>query len=128
MIASEYGSAPIEQPALQMLVRRTFQKVWNDIRLELAKFLRRAEEFGNVDRQVFDERREIVLVLRNVIEIRRIPWELSARHKVADPPLHLRLLVQVEVNLRLRLEFFLEFRPVSIIHHWEPLLHVIASM
>ena len=109
-------------------MRRALQQVRNDIRLELAELLRRAEELGDVDCQVFDERREIILVLRDMIEIRRIPWELPPRHEVADAPLHLRLLVQVKVDLRLRLELLLEFRPVSIIHHWEPLLHVIASM
>ena len=96
---------------------RARQQIGNDVRLKLRELLRRAEELRDVDRQIFDESVKLRLVLRRHIEILRIRIVALARHKTADTPLHLRLLVEIKVDLRLRLELPLECAPILIVQH-----------
>ena len=74
-------------------LRRSLQKIGNNVRFQLRELIGGAVKLRNVDRKILDKRSEFVLILRYRIEIFHERFGGAPVHQITDTTFHLRFFI-----------------------------------
>ena len=110
--------------------RRTLHQLWNNICLQLGEFVRCTEKFRYVNGQILNKSSKIILILYNLVKIGAIFIVAITTGQIHNTSLHLRCLVQIQINFSLTLQLCFKLFPISLVHNnnSSDLLHLLQPL